>query len=104
LDEVAPGASRILLKTDTQGYDLEVFRGAKEVLDRILAIWAEVSFVQIYRNEPSFCEALSEFSLSGFAVSGMFPIYHDKSLRAVEFDCALVRASYDPLFVERAKQ
>jgi FkbM family methyltransferase len=92
LDRVAPGARRILLKTDTQGYDLEVFRGAKEVLDRIFALWAEVSFLPIYRNAPSFFEALSEYSGSGFAVSGMFPVCHDKELRAIEFDCALVRA------------
>ncbi len=92
LDQVAPGRARILLKSDTQGYDLEVFRGAKEVLDRIVAVWAEVSFVPFYQDAPSFCEALSEFSSSGFAVSGMFPVFHDKSLRAVEFDCALVRA------------
>jgi FkbM family methyltransferase len=92
LDQVAPAASRILLKTDTQGYDLEVFRGAKDVLDRICAIWTEVSFLPIYRNAPSFCEVLAEFTRSGFEVSGMFPVTHDKSLRAIEFDCALVRA------------
>jgi FkbM family methyltransferase len=91
LDQVAPGAARILLKTDTQGYDLEVFRGANGVLDRVVAIWTEVSFIPIYHGTPGFPEALSEYSRAGFAVSGMFPISHDKRLRAVEFDCALVR-------------
>ena len=40
-------AGRVLLKTDTQGYDLEVLAGASGVLDRIVAVkvikpwWAE---------------------------------------------------------------
>jgi FkbM family methyltransferase len=93
LDQVAPGARRIFLKIDTQGYDLEVFRGAREVLNRVYAMWTEISFLPIYRKMPSYSEVLAEFSNSGFAVSGMFPVNYDKSLRAIEFDCALVRES-----------
>lgn len=92
LDQVAPGARRIFLKIDTQGYDLEVFRGAKEILSRVYAIWTELSFLPIYRDMPSYSEVLSEFLSCGFAISGMFPVNHDKSLRAIDFDCALVRA------------
>ncbi len=91
--EVAGSARRVLLKIDTQGYDLEVFRGAAEVLDKICVLWAEVSFLPIYENAPAFAETISEFGTRGFQVSGMFPVTLDKSLRAVEFDCALVRAN-----------
>jgi FkbM family methyltransferase len=91
LDEIAPDARRIFLKTDTQGYDLEVFRGAATVLDRIAALWVEISFLPIYKDAPSYADALGEFKSAGFHVSGMFPVVHDSSLRAVEFDCALVR-------------
>ena len=88
--------SKVLLKTDTQGFDLEVFRGASGCLDRICALWVELSFLPIYRNAPSFVETLEEFGEAGFRVSDMFPVTHDKNLAAIEFDCALVRSAARP--------
>lgn len=97
LDEDLPqlvdvSASRIYLKMDTQGFDLEVFAGASAVLDRIAGLQAEVAFQQIYDDVPDYHEALRTFEAQGFAVTGMFPVKRDrKSLRMIEMDCVMRR-------------
>ncbi len=47
-----------VLKTDTQGYDLEVLRGARSLLDRdsVRLVYMEVTFSDMYRGLPSFDE------------------------------------------------
>jgi FkbM family methyltransferase len=50
------GISRIdILKTDTQGYDLEVIKGGSQLLaeNRIQLIFIEIGFLKIYRDLPS---------------------------------------------------
>jgi FkbM family methyltransferase len=81
---------RILLKTDTQGSDLAVLRGAGTLFERIEAIQAELSFVPIYEGAPSWQLLVQEIEARGYAVSGMFPISMTH-LMAVEFDCLAVR-------------
>lgn len=83
-------AERILLKIDTQGYDLEVFRGARPMLPKVAAIQTELSFLPIYADAPGYAETLAEMRASGFEVSGMFPVTLDDALRVIEFDCVLV--------------
>ena len=58
----------ILLKIDTQGYELEILKGAKKTLKYIDAIYAEVSLVELYKNQPLFDEILEHIKKSGFSV------------------------------------
>jgi len=83
---------RIFLKMDTQGYDLEVLRGAEGCLDRIPALQTEISMLPIYDNMPSHIEMLAELQSRQYVLTGMFPINEDELLRPVEFDCVAVRA------------
>ena len=94
-DEIVSGIDdpRVYLKLDTQGFDLEVLRGANRSLPHIVAMQSEVSFLPIYEGMPDFAEAISYFRRQGFDVSGLFPVTLDRHLRAVEFDCVAVRAS-----------
>jgi FkbM family methyltransferase len=95
-DEVTRGLSarRVLLKIDTQGYDLEVFRGASGILDRVPVIRTEVSFLPIYHDSPDFAETIREMNAAGYEISGMFPTSVDPDLRAIEFDCVLVSPAH----------
>ena len=58
LDQLLPtltqelGVSRVFLKMDTQGYDLEVFRGASGCIDGILGLQSELSVQPFYVNMP----------------------------------------------------
>lgn len=89
---IAGDANRLLLKLDTQGFDLKVFAGATGLLPRLEAVLIECSVIPLYEGTPSFIESLKVFSDSGFLPSGFFPVSRDKSsLAIIEFDCMLVR-------------
>ncbi len=82
---------RAYLKTDTQGYDLEVLRGAERILSKVEAVQVELSFFPIYENVPLFDEVLGELREAGFVISGMYPVSLG-SMQSIEMDGLLVRA------------
>jgi len=84
---------RLFLKMDTQGYDLEVFRGAQSVLSNVHCMLSELSLIPIYEDMPSYSDALAEFENHGFSVSGFYPITRNENLTLNEVDCVLVNAS-----------
>lgn len=85
-------STRGLLKLDTQGHDLEVLAGAKEILDDVFAIQAEISLKPIYDGAPHYLDALVEFESQGFEITGMYPVSRDKtSLAIIEYDCVMTR-------------
>ncbi len=94
-DEAISGLAdpRILLKLDTQGYDLQAFRGAGDRLADVLALQSELACVPIYEDMPRMPEQLNEYESAGFEISAMFPVTrHRKSMRVIEFDVLMVRA------------
>jgi len=83
---------RIYLKMDTQGYDLEVLKGASAFINKVLAMQSEVSVLPLYDGMPDYLEALATFRSYGFAASGFFPVAIDPNSHAIiEFDCTMVR-------------
>ena len=96
-DEVVnnPNA-HVFLKSDTQGYDLNVIRGASKCLHRIAALQVEVSIRQVYKGAPSYLEVLRELSDLGFETTGMFPVQRDPQLRVVNFDCVMINFRKEP--------
>lgn len=82
---------RIFLKLDTQGYDLEVFKGSLKCIDSIKAMQSEVSFIQIYEGMPSFIVSIESYLAAGFQVSAFFPVCENINLASIEMDCILVK-------------
>ena len=64
--EVARGARRIYLKIDTQGYELEVLRGAIGSLGAIALVEAELSLIRTYETGPLFADVVSFLAAHGF--------------------------------------
>jgi FkbM family methyltransferase len=93
LNQVIPelGGSRYFLKMDTQGYDLEVFRGSDAVRDSISGLQTEVSLVHIYENVPAWHEAIQEYREAGYGLVAMHPLQHDEYKEAVEINCYFSR-------------
>lgn len=89
---VDSGATRIYLKLDTQGFDLEAFRGAGTYLDSIVAMQSELAVIKIYEGMPGMADALNEYQKAGFQISGIFPVTVHKGGRVVEFDGILVKS------------
>jgi FkbM family methyltransferase len=82
---------RIFLKLDTQGYDLEVFKGSLKCINSIKAMQSEVSFIQIYNGMPNFMESIKIYLAAGFQVSAFFPVCDNSDLASIEMDCLLVK-------------
>lgn len=95
LDEVIPVAQvngGIFLKSDTQGYDLKVLKGADETLKKVQVLLVELSFIPIYEGMPTFQETCDFLKSKGFTPSGFFPVTKDKKTMAViEMDGVFVR-------------
>ena len=84
---------RIYLKMDTQGFDLEVVKGAEVVLRDVLALQTEVSFKGIYHQIPGFAQSIAELQARGFEVVDFLPVdSRFDELSALEMDCIMVRS------------
>ncbi len=82
---------RILLKTDTQGFDLQVLGGANESLNRIDGILAEISVLPIYENLPRMDQALSAYRQAGFDLLDLSVVNRTSDGRILEFDGLFAR-------------
>ncbi len=83
---------RVLLKMDTQGFDLNVFRGAKKSVDNILCMQSEISFCPIYESMPNYTESLELYQNSGFAISGLYPVSRKGDMTVIEMDCIMINS------------
>jgi FkbM family methyltransferase len=93
LDELDLPGERIYLKTDTQGYDLEVLEGCPVLLERrVPAVQAEISFLPLYYGMRNQLQAVSTcLHEYGFELGGLFSISRDAYQRQVEMDGVFVR-------------
>ncbi|OCB40124.1 FkbM family methyltransferase [Mycobacterium malmoense] len=66
LDEVPEVAHVDFLKVDVQGGELEVFRGGKAKLGEAVAIQTEISFVTLYKDQPTVGDIDLELRGQGF--------------------------------------
>jgi FkbM family methyltransferase len=81
---------RIYLKMDTQGYDLEVVKGASDTLKRVCALQTEISVLPTYAGMPDGLTAICMLKKEGFEISGMYSVARDRRLRVIQFDCIMV--------------
>lgn len=81
-------STNLFLKLDTQGYDLEVLKGAQQSLKYIAGIQSEISCKAIYEGMPSHIESLTYIDELGYELTNIFPLSHDKhDLSLLECDC-----------------
>ncbi|GAB6841080.1 FkbM family methyltransferase [Methylorubrum rhodinum] len=77
LDGVLPdllpdhAARRLLLKMDTQGYDLRCFAGAQGCLGAVRALYSELSVLPIYAGAPHYLESLARYEAAGFVLTDL---------------------------------
>lgn len=89
--ELPVAGRRVYLKLDTQGYDLEVLKGARAMLGDVQALQTEASFQQIYEGMPGFLDAFATLRELGFKPSGFFPVSFDEAFHLIEADCVFSR-------------
>lgn len=86
---LSPGG--VWLKLDTQGWDLEVLRGAARTLASISCLQIEVSVLPIYKSMPDYLTVLAELRRLGFGIVALVPVTRDTLGHVIEFDCMATR-------------
>ena len=98
LDELAtrflPSVGEVLLKVDTQGYELEVLKGAAGLLSRVSAMQLELSLTPLYDGAPTFTEMFSFVESIGYELFSLVPSFWDtRSGRLFQVDAFFIRAN-----------
>ena len=90
--EYASSVDCTYLKADTQGYEMEVLKGAKNTLHHVDLLEMEMSVAELYEDSSSFME-LFEFALNNdFILWGLSPAFIDSSSkRLLQFDAVFAR-------------
>jgi len=87
-------AGPALLKLDVQGFELEVLRGCEDLLDRFANVYAECSFVELYKGQALAHEIIAWLQERGFHLSGVYNLSYDRRRLAVQGDFLFVNASH----------
>lgn len=82
------------LKTDTQGFDLQVLEGAVGVLQNFGGLQLEVSVLPIYENIVYFLDAIKIIREHGFYLTGFFVENRDKYMRVIEANCVFINKNH----------
>ena len=86
---------RIFLKIDTQGYDLEVVKGAEQSILQVICLQSEISVSPIYDKTPHYLAALEIYEGLGFQLAGLFEVLRNQSLATIiEMNCLMVHPEY----------
>jgi FkbM family methyltransferase len=85
-----------ILKSDTQGFDLEVLKGARRLFaqHRIHLVYLEVIFGKLYKNSAQLSEIYEFLSERGFDLVSFYKIYYINGL-AKWTDALFVNQQYD---------
>jgi FkbM family methyltransferase len=86
------GVSRLFLKLDTQGNDLNVVAGGAETIGSFVGLQSELSFKRLYRGAPLYQEALETFRKLGFELSALVPNTGSHFPTLIEMDCLMFRS------------
>ena len=71
-----------VLKIDTQGFELEVLKGAQKSMkeNKIGLLYFEVTFIDMYKDLPLFGELYNFAVNNGFELVAIYPIIYKKNL------------------------
>jgi FkbM family methyltransferase len=86
-DELQLQNHNVFLKIDTQGFEMEVLKGAENVLNKIVGLQLELSITELYNNETLYDEIIAYLKQKGF---GLYQMEHGitdvKTGRLLQFD------------------
>lgn len=71
------GARSILLKVDTQGYEMQVLQGAEELLSRVAGLQLELSRTPLYEGQALFLDIIEWLAQRGFSLWSVVPGFTD---------------------------
>jgi FkbM family methyltransferase len=81
----------LFLKIDTQGFEVEVLKGADLVINHVGAVFIECSLVPLYRDSPTIKDVMEKISRLGFSVTDVFPGLYNLDGSLLQLDLLAVR-------------
>jgi FkbM family methyltransferase len=82
----------VLVKIDTQGYEKQVLDGCDEILDKVRAIYIELSLTPLYAGEELWRYFVDRLEEQGFNIWNVQPAFSDPdSGRTLQIDVLFVR-------------
>jgi FkbM family methyltransferase len=75
-----------LLKIDVQGFELDVLRGAEDLLKCFDSIYVEASYVELYQGQALAGDVIEYLRTQGFELRGVFNQHLDGSKGALQAD------------------
>lgn len=85
------GAHRLFLKMDTQGFDLEVVKGADARMGEFAGMLSELSVTPIYQGMPTYLDALQLYHSLGFKLHSLHVVSWNADGSVLEYDGFMVR-------------
>lgn len=79
-----------LIKTDTQGYDLEVISSLGSTISQIPLIQAEIPNLSYYQNSNSYQEFIEFLEQRNFQLANLSPVTYESNLIAFEYDAFFI--------------
>lgn len=80
-----------LLKLDVQGFEFEVLKGCEDMLDAFSHVYAECSFIELYKGQPLVPEIISWLHARQFTLRGIYNLCYDKKGQAIQADFLFCR-------------
>jgi len=88
------GFSRPLLKLDTQGNDMNVVRGALEVIKEFVALQSELSIKRLYEDQPNYIQSIELYTSLGFELGALTPNNAGQFPLLFELDCVMLNSAF----------
>lgn len=87
-----------ILKTDTEGYDAEVLKGAKTLLERraVRYVFAEVTFLPSNPNNTKFQDVWSILAANGYRLLGLYETFSMHNFPEPNHFCNALFSSQQP--------
>lgn len=82
-----------LAKIDVQGSELNVLRGMGTVIEQIDYVYAELSFIELYKGQALAGEVIGYLSQVGFDLVGLFNLKQD-GMRSIQADALFCRRGF----------
>jgi len=65
----------VFVKLDVQGFELEVLKGAEDMLRQTVGLECELSLARVYEGQPLFADAISFLATRGFNLCAIAPVF-----------------------------
>lgn len=84
--------SNIFLKIDTQGYEMQVLEGGKNLLNRISGVQVEMSLIPLYHGQRLYLDVIGYLTSLGFELWNVIPGFTDpRTGRMLQMDGVFFR-------------